>query len=291
MCDQLSTVGVEFDFDSMTKVFMESLLYSAAHPFPWVPVTTTERLLHPGGIKPRPWANADLFPACESALPRDAAEPAREYHAGPADLAIDDTEDGLRRLRGRLWETARPWALGQTRRPTSALQAALGSLVRRPGLFARVDEETNRDTGAPLLDAGERVHASARVRLAAAGLDLDDAAVWACAPLTAAPAGPETPLWRLERGSAFDPADDEARAAGAALLDDDPRLYPVRPDDSHWRWVYAQPVAGEGDWQVPQATVLPEEPLVGFWERYLLALLAGSHDIWRYAQEHPPLSM
>jgi hypothetical protein len=30
---------------------------------------------------------------------------------------------------------------------------------------------------------------------------------------------------------------------------------------------------------------LPEEPLVGYWERYLLGLMVGEADVWRYAQK------
>jgi hypothetical protein len=286
MCDQLSTVGLEFDLERLTKVFMEGLQYSAEHPFPFVPISTVDKLLHRQG-KPVPWANPDIFPGSEEEM----ADVVREVaDVAPISLSADQRATDPREL----WPTARPWALGQTRAPTSALQVALGSTVRRPGLSTRADEQTNLNTGRPLLATNERVHASVRVRLACGGLELDDRATWTCAPLRSAPADATQPLWRLERGAGLDPAEEAVVAFELRLGDEsDGRLYPVRPEDGQWRWVYAQPVvaSGEGDKQIPQATVLPEEPLVGYWERYLLALTVGEQDVWRYAEDHPPLDM
>ncbi len=36
--------------------------------------------------------------------------------------------------------------------------------------------------------------------------------------------------------------------------------------------------------RVPQVAALPEEPLVGYWERWLLGLTCGREgDVWRFA--------
>jgi hypothetical protein len=67
-------------------------------------------------------------------------------------------------------------------------------------------------------------------------------------------------------------------------------LYPVEAGDSEWRWVFSSRPEGIGNSQVPQETVLPEEPMVGYWERYLLALTVGELDVWKWAQQNPPLT-
>ncbi|KAK3400887.1 hypothetical protein B0T20DRAFT_154466 [Sordaria brevicollis] len=48
MCDQLSTLGVEFNLTRMHSIFLDSLRYSAAHPFPYSPPSFTQSLLTKG---------------------------------------------------------------------------------------------------------------------------------------------------------------------------------------------------------------------------------------------------
>jgi hypothetical protein len=110
--------------------------------------------------------------------------------------------------------------------------------------------------------------------------------------------------WRLERGSALSEVEEvsvrEAREKGprevgvlnqASLLKGGDPEYPadvmhvLGEDDHKWRWVWQGGVHGQGRYQVPQALALPEEPLVGYWERYLLGLMAGQGDVWKYAQK------
>jgi hypothetical protein len=176
-----------------------------------------------------------------------------------------------------------------------------------------VDETTNEDTAEPLLATNERVHSAVRVRLACRGLGADDNSVWACEALRGSPGdhgdgdggadddgGNGSGRWRLERGLALSEQQEEeevwrVRREGPpelrrnALMGDRPEypaeaMYPVGEEDHRWRWVWEGPVEGEGQDRVPQVLALPEEPLVGYWERYLLGLLASEKDVWQYAQ-------
>jgi hypothetical protein len=61
-------------------------------------------------------------------------------------------------------------------------------------------------------------------------------------------------------------------------------MYPVGEEDHLWRWVWDGKVEGEGQTRVPQMLALPEEPLVGYWERYLLKLMIGEMDVWKFGQ-------
>ncbi|KAK3681132.1 hypothetical protein B0T22DRAFT_312742 [Podospora appendiculata] len=283
MCDQLSTLGVEFNLSRMTNMFTDALRFSAAHPFPFA---GQAKSIIPKFLKkppsPLPWAVTPLCRPPPSGPPkRDTAEcDGKDKH--PAGTAA------------QLWQTTapRPWALGMLRNPTSVIQTLAGKTVRRPGLFMRVDEDTNEDTAEPLLGTAERIHSSVRVRLACGGLGVDDKEVWPCEGLLkdSGKGGGGGLLWRLERGSGFAPEDErsvqgfvprELGLPGGEYREE--YLYPVGKDDNVWRWVYVKPVEGEGVYRVPQAAALPEEPLVGYWERYLLAMLIGEGDVWRYA--------
>ncbi|KAL1837313.1 hypothetical protein VTJ49DRAFT_4035 [Mycothermus thermophilus] len=62
-------------------------------------------------------------------------------------------------------------------------------------------------------------------------------------------------------------------------------MYPVTAKDHKWKWVWHGKVEGEGVGRVPQVLELPEEPLVGYWERVLLGLMVGEVDVWKYAQK------
>jgi hypothetical protein len=80
---------------------------------------------------------------------------------------------------------------------------------------------------------------------------------------------------RLGRG------EDGAPVCGEYPLD---VMYPVGEEDHLWRWVWDGKVEGEGQTRVPQMLALPEEPLVGYWERYLLKLMIGEMDVWKFGQ-------
>lgn len=283
MCDQLSTIGVEFNLARMTEIFMDVLGYSAVHPFPAVAAASkisswTSFLWKKPSNTPLPWACDDI---CRHPhLVRDAHDHNSECkhpHGTPE----------------KLWGTARPWGMGQIRVSTSKLTNLGGDTVRLPGLFMRTDSESNTDTDQPLLNTSERIHSCVRVRLACAGLGVDDKEAWRCRGLFGSGRGQR--VWRLQPGSALSPpAGDSLKAPRPRELDQgypEDYLYPVAPRDAEWQWVYDKKsnVAGEGHARVPQVTALPEEPLTGYWERYLLNLTAGHPDVWRYALQHPPL--
>ncbi|OHF00026.1 peptidoglycan binding domain-containing protein [Colletotrichum orchidophilum] len=271
MCDQLSTVGVEFNPDRMFDIFMQGLRFSAAHPFSYVPDTWSS------WFRPKqqlPWAKPRICPVKASSIHRDKAEcDGKDRH--PAGSAEE------------LWKTARPWGLGQIRYPTSRLQTWSGTTIRHPGTFMRTDPQTNQDTDQPLSNTNERIHSSVRVRLACQGLSMDDDGVWDCKPLTRADDGSE--LWKLERGSGLNASgadsckDGRTRELDLGADGGDLKPYPVEKEDGQWKWV----LANERHNAFPQARVLPEEPLTGFWERKLLALTAGNPDVWRWAEENP----
>lgn len=289
ICDQLTTIGVEFSPRRLTRLFIDSLRYNAAHPYPVIPSPT---LFIPFWIwkiilrtrVPIPWATtAEPCPPPAPTQRRDTADcTGKDHHP-------DGPPQQLWAFRGR------PWALGQTRYPDSWLTTAAGTRTRRPGCFMRVDPDTNRDTDEPLLNTNERVHASARVRLTLGGMAMDDRRAWACDPLLRDDSGrPGQAVWRLERGGAVDPqerARDEALwAAEIGARDglyDVGAAYEVMRDDGQWKWVFEQGAVvknGVGKSVRPPVTVLPEEPMVGYWERHLLALTQGEMDAWRLAE-------
>ncbi|KAH8891804.1 peptidoglycan binding domain-containing protein [Thozetella sp. PMI_491] len=263
MCDQLTSVGVEFERKSMEAVFKKDLRYAAAHPYPHVPS---------GSSVPIPFATNAVFPAADEARNRDEKD-CDWKHEHP-----DGTPE-------QLWATARPWGLGQLRYPTSWLQKMLGTADRRPGLFMRVDPESNEVTAEPLLSTEERIHSSVRVRLASGGLGLDDKALWECRALTKGPDG--GPLWVLEK-------DVAGQLAGLSTQEDDCNAqsdlqdgaYMLEKGDGQWVWSFAGKSSSKSihGQEVPQAKYLPEEPMTGYWERLLLSFTKGNADIWRQSE-------
>jgi hypothetical protein len=153
----------------------------------------------------------------------------------------------------------------------------------------RENQENNEDTDEPLLNTNERIHSCVRVRLACKGMSLDDRHVWDCEPLLKGANGGR--LWKLEHRPGFEGPEAEAlKSFRPRELDlseseyPEEYLYPLQEGDSQWRWVFA----GTAQNGVPQATMLPEEPMVGYWERYLLSLTVGKTDVWRWAENNPP---
>lgn len=300
MCDQLSTVGVEFNLSRMTSIFIDGLRFSAAHPFPYAPTPTSIPFIphfisdlwpsHPAIL---PWASPPIF------RPPPGSHPSPLHRdTSPCSGEDQHPSGSLSQLQSEF--SPRPWSLGQTRYPTNMLLVLAGTAARTPGRTTRVKGDSNiaEDDGDqhPLLRTGERVHSSVRVRLACRGLGMDDGAVWRCEPLTEESHGGR--LWVLERGSGFSAGEEGVPIAGfrPRELDLGDRAYPERymypmdEGDSHWRWVFEGTTRGVGEERVPQTGVLPEEPMVGYWERYLLAMTAGQPDVWRWAQQNPPVS-
>lgn len=283
MCDQLSTLGIEFNISRMESTILSDLRYSAAHPYPFAPVGSSiiprqiSNLFKSGA--PLPWGAKEVFRPSASPARRDSAEcDRRDVHPPERLTAKDLLERG-----------ARPWGLGQIRYPTSVTVMA-GKSVRRPGLFMRVDEDTNEDTSEPLLNTNETIHSSVRVRLVCRGLSCDDKETWKCESLRDENG---KPLWVLERGSGFDePRERKIREfvpRELIIAPDEYRgdlMYPSTREDTAWRWKFVGNLKEERnpDRQVPHSRIMAEEPMVGFWERYLLGMLVagGPQDVWRF---------
>ncbi|KAL3291274.1 peptidoglycan binding domain-containing protein [Colletotrichum asianum] len=94
MCDQLSSVGVEFNPRHVEAIFNQGLRYSAGHTFSYVPQGSW--VLWLSAKKFLPWAKPEICAAKISSVKRDAAECiGKDSH--PAGSEKD------------LWKLARPW--------------------------------------------------------------------------------------------------------------------------------------------------------------------------------------
>lgn len=163
----------------------------------------------------------------------------------------------------------------------------------------RVDADTNVDTEEPLLNTNERIHSCVRVRLACQGLGMDDRHTWTCPSMLQDDSRKKRLLWRLQSarhaaplGTAQDVDFWRREVAQNSEMYNAERMYDVKKSDGGWEWVLEKGILvknGEGKdvtGKIKQH-VLPEEPMVGYWERRLLAILAGSSDVWRLAEESP----
>ncbi|KAL1876963.1 hypothetical protein Daus18300_002570 [Diaporthe australafricana] len=293
ICDQLSTLGVEFNARRLTRIFLDGLRYNAAHPYPYVPPPTVlmpnfiwKTLLRHGHPRPKPWASS----------PAICPPPVKDQTTDTANCTGKDHHpDGSPQS---LWARGppRPWGLGQTRAPDSWLQLAAGTVVRHPGCFMRVDPETNLDTDEALTNTDERIHSCVRVRLACEGRAMDDRGAWQCPSLLRDDSGGKgKPAWRLEKADAAEVEratgpqgawwEEELERPGMGY--DENWLYRFQRGDGHWRWVFDQDAVvktAAGDVVRPPVRVLPEEPVTGYWERHLLALTRGQTDVWRWAE-------
>lgn len=283
MCDQLTTVGVEFSQKRLDRIFIEGLRYNAAHPYPYIPRfsmlipnfiwTLLLKHRHPA---PKPWAKS----------PTICPPPSEPQTVDTANCSGVDHHPGG--TPEQLWAEGPPrsWALGQTRYPDSWLTLAAGVTVRRPGCFMRADPGTNADTDEPLVNTDERVHSCVRVRLACQGMGMDDRRVWPCQSLLEDDSGVGRPVWRLVRGSSGQIGRTTGPRAVGRNGNDEDWVYQAGKGDEQWRWVYDEEAVvknGIGKQVKPPVRVLPEEPMVGFWERHLLALTRGKVDVWRWA--------
>ncbi|KAL7935988.1 hypothetical protein V8C35DRAFT_296556 [Trichoderma chlorosporum] len=167
-------------------------------------------------------------------------------------------------------QPVRPWALGSIHKADEFLYKLVGFEDRTPGLYKRTDPKTDRDTNIFLQDTNERIHSSARVRLACKGLGLDDKAVWSC---------PSLASWQLKHTDATfeDPIPHR------------PSWWQGPPDESgvneqqagRWIWEYAGPKASAPT--DPKQRIMIEEPL-GPYERYLLQLSEGTPNVYLFAE-------
>lgn len=163
----------------------------------------------------------------------------------------------------------------------------------------RVDPDTNRDTEEPLLNTNERIHSSVRVRLACKGLGMDDRHTWTCPSMLQDDSHKKRVLWRLQPARKVEPLDTardldfwRRELAQNSEVYNAEEMYHVKKSDGSWEWNLEKGavVKNGEDRDVTgkiEKHILPEEPMVGYWERRLLAILAGSSDVWRLAEESP----
>lgn len=157
----------------------------------------------------------------------------------------------------------------------------------------RVNPYTNTDTKEPLINTNERIHSSVRLRLACKGMGLDDKGPWPCASLLTDDSHPSRPLWKLEKGNAIDLKElgrdqafwkEEVNKRGY-----DGVSYETQQGDGDWRWTLQNDGVVKnnlGEEVSPAIRILPEEPIIGYWERNFLALTRGEVDVWRLAESN-----
>ncbi len=80
-------------------------------------------------------------------------------------------------------EPIRPWSLHYIQSATGPLYNLVGSVSRAPGMYKKINPKNGRPLPEYLEGTNERIHPSVRVRLACAGLGLNDTEVWNCLSL------------------------------------------------------------------------------------------------------------
>ncbi|KAK5990127.1 hypothetical protein PT974_08393 [Cladobotryum mycophilum] len=168
----------------------------------------------------------------------------------------------------------RPWALGQIKKAPGFLYTISGHVNRTPGLYKQTDPKTELDKNKFLQDTNERIHCSARIRLACDGLGLDDKGVWTCPSLESwhlkftnqkfEDPIPQNPTWWP--GTTDEPAIDVGNGS----------------NKGRWIWEY------DGDKKSAptdlKQRVMVEEPL-GPYERHVLRMSAGTPNVFDFAND------
>lgn len=159
----------------------------------------------------------------------------------------------------------------------------------------RVDVDTNEDTTEPLLNTNERIHSCVRVRLELGGMSMDDRQSWPCTSLLDDDRREGHLVWKLANGNAVSRRELTVNEGFWKEELANPRkgynlneLYPLQQGDGNWKWVFEKHAVVKnsvGKRIEPLVETLPEEPMVGYWERHLLALTVGEYDVWRLAEE------
>ncbi|KAM3506144.1 hypothetical protein MY10362_002530 [Beauveria mimosiformis] len=175
----------------------------------------------------------------------------------------------------------RPWSMGALQKPWSVIDWVTGKTARTPGQYRRIDPATGDSRHGPfLLDTNERIHSSARVRLACRGLGLNDDGDWTAPTLAA---------WRLRRTTTrfadpvprdplWDPVNHEQVPTPPPGAEEWGRK-PNEEEGERWVWEYAGP-----EEQAPtEKRVLVEEPL-GPYERFLLNQVGGTPNVYVFAE-------
>ncbi|KAL6908743.1 hypothetical protein GGI43DRAFT_393525 [Trichoderma evansii] len=167
-------------------------------------------------------------------------------------------------------QPVRPWALGPINKASNFMYKLAGFENRTPGLYKRTDPKTDCETNVFLQDTNERIHCSARVRLACKGLGLDDKAVWSC---------PSLSNWQLKYTN--ETYEDPIPQNPSWWQGPSDESGVDRKQGGRWIWEYAGPKSSEPT--DPKQRIMVEEPL-GPHERYLLQLSAGTPNVYQFAE-------
>ncbi|KAF5521719.1 Uncharacterized protein CGCA056_v006805 [Colletotrichum aenigma] len=169
----------------------------------------------------------------------------------------------------------RPWGLGAIQKTTSLLYSLAGKITRSPGRYRQVNAKTEVRDGPFLKDTNERIHSSARIRLACEGLGLNDKLPWDNAALKK--------HWKLvlSQKDYHDPVPNHPDWEPQEHRENCSIQHPSECKDGRWVWEYSGPSKN-----APLCKVMVEEPL-GPYERHLLRLTGGDPSVYKWAHENP----
>ncbi|KAH8673769.1 hypothetical protein BX600DRAFT_509003 [Xylariales sp. PMI_506] len=181
-------------------------------------------------------------------------------------------------------QPVRPWSLHKTNSAATGIYKLAGSIHRSPGRYTKIDPVTGRATRVPLGGTNERIHSSVRVRLACAGLSLDDKTLWKCVPLLR--------HWRpqLVSDNFFDPVHSNGNTgkSGSAVANEqevEAENNTSNDIDMRWVWKYTGP-----ERHAPPVVTMVEDNL-GPFEKRLLELSGGNDfNVFTYAAAKRTLS-
>ncbi|KAI0904072.1 hypothetical protein F4823DRAFT_628908 [Ustulina deusta] len=192
-------------------------------------------------------------------------------------------------------EPIRPWSLHYIQSATGPLYNLVGSVSRAPGMYKKINPKNGRPLPEYLEGTNERIHPSVRVRLACAGLGLNDTEVWNCLSLLK--------YWRPQRvseqfsdpvsrtaewGLASHRSRDETTAgqleqtgdtANAVVVSAESLQMLSQNPSERWVWEYIGP-----EITAPAVRTMVEENL-GPFEQRLLELAAGNVHVYKYAEK------
>ncbi|KAK4190350.1 hypothetical protein QBC35DRAFT_461086 [Podospora australis] len=171
MMDQLASIGVGFDEETIMRIFSETKKH-------YLELAEQDEKLQ-----------AELAATKEKTLDEIAA--GNDDEVGGCCSSILARFSSVLPVKINRWamqpiyrnnNPIRPWGLGQ-------IQGLQGLGTRSPGTYKRLDPVTGSETNLFLEGTNERIHSSVRIRLAVEGLGLNDRGIWKAPALKGA--------WRL----------------------------------------------------------------------------------------------
>ncbi|KAK3944687.1 hypothetical protein QBC46DRAFT_350417 [Diplogelasinospora grovesii] len=267
MMDQLSSIGVEFDETTLTRISA-----SLDNYYRYTAAAANDKQSS-SLLPPWPFTSRDPNPALVV-----AGESPDDGDCGFL-FGLFGWLPPIRKM--KVWAVAeiydrnvpiRPWGLGALRKAGSILYRFLSSTVRTPGQYKRVNPQTGDPTGVFLEDTNERIHSSVRIRLALQGLGLNDKNVWTAPALKG--------KWRLRKSEDVDVegvGEGDRERGGDTQSGNTNTTGTTGKERFRWVWEYVGP---EKD--APPRRTLMEEPL-GRYERELLKMAGGEPNVADFA--------